>query len=443
MRRIRTLLTKQQQAEFLRQMVDTVGRVGKPGEAIQNVISVGMLSEGWDCKTVTHIMGLRAFSRQLLCEQVVGRGLRRTTYDVNPETGMYEPEYVNIFGVPFTFLPHEGGEGPAPPSPTAKTCIEPVPEKRRYEISWPNVIRVDRVFRPNLVLDLDKVPVLEVNASNTATIAQLAPVLEGKPDLARMTEIDLNELARKFRMQKIVFEIARDEFDQLKPTWTGSRERLLAQLIRLVEQFLVSNRIKIIPELFNQHPLRRRVLLTLNMNRIVQHIWNAILPQNTEALEPIFDSDQPIRTTGDMPTWYTGRPCEPTRRSHISHCVFDGTWEASEAFELERNALVEAWAKNDHLGFEVVYVFDGIVRKFRPDFLIRLTNGTTLVLEVKGQDSPQNQTKRRFLDEWVQAVNQHGGFGNWAADVSFNPADLRDILAKRGARSTASVGAGG
>ena len=87
-----------------------MGQPGKTGEMIQNVISVGMLSEGWDAKTVTHIMGLRAFTSQLLCEQVVGRGLRRTSYDVNPNNGLFEPEYVNIFGVPFTFLPHEGGE---------------------------------------------------------------------------------------------------------------------------------------------------------------------------------------------------------------------------------------------------------------------------------------------------------------------------------------------
>ncbi len=93
-------LTKDQQAERLRQMVDTVGKPGQPGAPIQKVISVGMLSEGWDAKTVTHIMGLRAFSSQLLCEQVVGRGLRRTSYDVNRETGLFEPEYVNIFGVP-------------------------------------------------------------------------------------------------------------------------------------------------------------------------------------------------------------------------------------------------------------------------------------------------------------------------------------------------------
>ena len=122
-------LTRKQQAELLRRTVDTVGRIGEPGQDIQNVISVGMLSEGWDAKTVTHIMGLRAFSSQLLCEQVVGRGLRRTSYDVGKD-GLFEPEYVNIFGVPFTFLPHEGGtDGPPPPPPPPKTRIEPVKEK--------------------------------------------------------------------------------------------------------------------------------------------------------------------------------------------------------------------------------------------------------------------------------------------------------------------------
>src|SRR5208337_2101020 len=109
-------LTRQERAEQLRKTVDTVGQVGQPGEKINAVISVGMLSEGWDAKTVTHIMGLRAFTSQLLCEQVVGRGLRRTSYDVDPKDGLFTPEYVNIFGVPFTFLPHEGGEdGPPPP----------------------------------------------------------------------------------------------------------------------------------------------------------------------------------------------------------------------------------------------------------------------------------------------------------------------------------------
>ena len=129
-------LSKKEQAEILRQTVDTVGQPGKPGEGIQKVISVGMLSEGWDAKTVTHIIGLRAFSSQLLCEQVVGRGLRRTSYEVNPTTGLFDAEYVNIFGVPFTFLPHESQDGPPPPPPSPKTRIESVKEKQHYEINW-------------------------------------------------------------------------------------------------------------------------------------------------------------------------------------------------------------------------------------------------------------------------------------------------------------------
>jgi len=133
-------LTKQERAEQLRKTVDTVGKVGLPGEQIQAVISVGMLSEGWDAKTVTHIMGLRAFTSQLLCEQVVGRGLRRTSYDVDQKTGLFTPEYVNIFGVPFTFMPHEGDEDalpPPPPQPASR--IQPLPERRALEISWPNI----------------------------------------------------------------------------------------------------------------------------------------------------------------------------------------------------------------------------------------------------------------------------------------------------------------
>jgi type III restriction enzyme len=423
-------LTKDQQAEWLRRIVDTVGKMGQPGEQIQNVISVGMLSEGWDAKTVTHIMGLRAFSSQLLCEQVVGRGLRRTSYDVDPKTGLFEPEYVNIFGVPFTFLPYEGGEGTPPPPPSHKTQIEPVAEKRQYEIAWPNVIRIDHVYTPVLLLDLKKVSVLEIKALDTATLAELAPVIEGKPDVKRIAEIDLTELGRKFRMQKIIFETARDIYDQMKPAWKGNREFLLAQLIGLVEKVIRSDRIRIQPALFSQDELRRRILLTLNMTKIVQHIWEAIRQENTDQLVPVFDNQFPIRSTGDMRTWYTGKPCERAKRSHINFAVYDSTWEASEAFILDHDENVDAWVKNDHLGFEILYVFKGVVKKYRPDFIIRLKSGKMLVLEVKGQDTQQDQSKRSFLDEWCKAVNAQGGFGVWEWDVSFGPEDLKGILEK-------------
>jgi type III restriction enzyme len=111
-------------------------------------------------------------------------------------------------------------------------------------------------------------------------------------------------------------------------------------------------------------------------------------------------------------------------------CVFDSTWEASEALELDRNHNVVAWAKNDHLGFEIAYSFKGVIHKFRPDYMVRLANGKMLVLEVKGQDTQQQQTKREFLAEWVVAVNSHGGFGVWAPDVSRHPSDIQEILAR-------------
>jgi type III restriction enzyme len=204
-----------------------------------------------------------------------------------------------------------------------------------------------------------------------------------------------------------------------------------------VEQFIRSDKITIIPALFNQDDLKRRLMITLNMAKVVQHIWDAIRFENTDKLEPVFDRDRPIRSTGDMGTWYTGKPCERTKRSHINFCVYDSTWEASEAFELDQNPNVSAWVKNDHLGFEVLYLYRGVVRKYRPDFLIHLVSGDYLVLEVKGQDSEQDRAKRRFLDEWVKAVNGHEGFSRWHWEVSKNPADLPDILDRHRQRPAA------
>ena len=425
----RRKLSKKEQAELLRRKVDTVGRVGEPGEKIQSVISVGMLSEGWDAKTVTHIMGLRAFTSQLLCEQVVGRGLRRTSYETDPETGFFQPEYVNIFGVPFTFLPHEGGgDQPPPPPPSPKTRIEALLDRKKYEIIWPNVIRIDHDYRPTLSLDLAKAKPLTLDAYETPTLAELAPIIEGKPDVTRLSEISLRELGERFRMQKIVFSAASDIYGQMKTTWKGSREYLLAQVIHLVERYIESDKLRIEPPLFNQDPLRRRIIITLHMSSVAEHLKQAIHFENTQALVPIFDTERPIRATGDMLPWYTGKPCEHVSHSHINLCVFDSRWEASEAFELDRSPQVAAWAKNDHLGFEITYSFKGIIRKFRPDYLVRLANGKMLILEVKGQDNQEQQTKREFLAEWVRAVNDHGGFGAWAGDVSRNPTDIHEIL---------------
>jgi type III restriction enzyme len=397
------------------------------GEKIQNVISVGMLSEGWDAKTVTHIMGLRAFSSQLLCEQVVGRGLRRVSYDVG-EDGLFEPEYVNIFGVPFTFLPHEGGDGAPPPPPKPKTKIEPVPEKIEHEISWPNIIRIDTVYRPKLTLDLCKVEPIVLDPFESITEAELAAIIAGKPNPAVLSDIDLKEIADRYRTQTIIFETAKRIYNINKPNWKGSKELFFAQLIKIVGEFIESDRIVIASERFNGSKERRKVLIILNMNKIIQHIWQALKAENFEKRVPVFDSENPIRSTSDMRAWYTSKPCEWTQKSHISHVVIDSSWEATEAYILDKHPAVKSFVKNDHLGFNIVYNYQGIVRKYYPDFIVRLVNGEYLILEVKGKEDIVAKTKHASLAEWVEAVNAHGGFGRWNWAVSYMPGDLEAIL---------------
>jgi type III restriction enzyme len=422
-------LTKKQQAELLRRKVDTVGRIGDPGEQIQNVISVGMLSEGWDAKTVTHIMGLRAFSSQLLCEQVVGRGLRRTSYDVG-EDGLFEAEYVNIFGVPFTFLPHEGGEDTPPPPPKPKTRIEPIKEKIECEISWPNITRIDHIYKPVLSVNIKNIKPISLDPYESITQADLAAMIAGKPNLAALTEIDLKEIAERFRLQTIIFETAKRIYNNENPNWKGSKDLFLAQLIRIIENIINSDRIVIKNSLFKQDELRHRILIMLNINKIVQHIWDELRAENSEKLIPVFDTENPLRSTSNVRTWWTSKPCEYNEKSHINFVVLDSRWEASEAFVLDKGPYVKAWVKNDHVGFSIVYNYNGIIRKYYPDFLIKLINYEMLILETKGQDNDQNMAKRAYLKEWVTALNNHGGFGIWHEDISYHPNDLEGLIQK-------------
>jgi type III restriction enzyme len=410
--------------------VDNVGKRGAAGQDLQNVISVAMLSEGWDAKNVTHIMGLRAFTSQLLCEQVVGRGLRRVSYDTD-ENGLFLPEYVNVFGVPLSISETgEGGEAPPPPKPT--TQIEVVPDRAHLELRWPNVLRVETVVKPELAIDWSKVQPLVLDPASTPISAELAPALGGATDMGKVTAIDLEKLPDGFRLQRLVFQAARKAFAELSHGFTGTHEYLAAQLVRIVEAFLNSDRLDI-PSLFHSDPLRRRILIALNIDLVVQHVLSNVTEQNTERLTPVFDEENPIGATGLMRTWYTTKPCFPTTKSHISHLVGDSAWEGHAANVFEKREDVLAYAKNDHLGFQIYYMWAGSRRRYVPDFLVRLAGGTILALEIKGTDSPQNKAKRDALNEWVKAINAAGGFGRWAWDVAFKPGEVQDIITKHAA----------
>lgn len=418
--------SKKELAEQLREKVDTVGKNGQPGEQVQNVISVSMLSEGWDAKNVTQIMGLRAFSSQLLCEQVIGRGLRRISYEVD-ENLMFEPEYVNVFGVPFSFIPHEGGISvPRPPKP--KYQIEPVNQKTDYKISFPNILRIDIVYNSKLILDYNAVKPIVLDPNDIITVAELAGVIQNNVVPAALTDIDLKEYSERFRLQSVIFRIATNIYGREKPNWHGNEYDFLAQLLKLTEDFIISDKIIIKTDLFNRDKIRKNILLTLNISRIIQHFWGAIKDQNAAIFTPVFDSEKPIRSTSDMPTWYTSKPNVWHRKSHINYTIFDSTWEANNANILDRHDTVRAFVKNDHLGFTIKYNYRGVIRNYIPDYLIELTNGDKLILEVKGQDSDENRVKREFLNLWIRAVNETNRFGRWHWAVVFNSTEIIDIL---------------
>ena len=268
---------------------------------------------------------------------------------------------------------------------------------------------------------------LRLDPVSTPLAAELAPAIGGANAWDQITTIDLELLPEAFRLQRIVFDAARRAYAHMHAQFPGTPEYLAFQLIRLIEQFLASDKLEV-PSLFHQDPLRRRILVSLNMDIVVQHLLRYLIAQNQERIEPVFDPEYPIGTTRTMRTWYTARTTQPAQKSQISHVVADGAWEAYAANVLEQSPLVNSYAKNDHLGFQIYYMWNGAKRRYIPDFLIKLANGKTLILEIKGEDSEQNKAKRAALAAWVAGVNQKGGFGVWSWDVAFEMAKVQDIL---------------
>jgi len=190
-------------------------------------------------------------------------------------------------------------------------------------------------------------------------------MIDGKPDFTKLTEIQWMSWSGASGCR----ELSSKQPAECMTGWLRlgkEPECLLAQLVRLVEKYIDSGRVVVDPPIFNSNDKLRRLFFTLNMTKDCRASLGAIRFENALTLEPIFDKERPIRSTGDMLPWYSSKPCEHTQRSHINMCVYDSRWEANESLELDRNANVRAWVKNDHIGFEITYSFKGIIHKFRP-----------------------------------------------------------------------------
>jgi len=420
--------TKDEAVQCERDRFNSVGKRGKPGADVQCVIGVNMLSEGWDARTVTHILGVRAFTSQLLCEQVIGRGLRRQSYDINEQTGMFDPEFVTVFGVPFTYLPVEG-QGASPKIEKPKIEVRPIPERKDLEIRWPHVIRVEHKLSYHLDLDWEKLTPLVLHSNETPTIVDLALTIDGHPDFSKITRPDLQTLSDKHRQQSTILKQAALLHDQFKKSWPGDAGSHISQLIELIERFLVSDKLKMhLPR--KDEDLWRSVTIALNMQRIASHLAQFIRGSSEEKPIAILDPVRPVRSTATAATWSTSKPCQPVLKSQISHIVVDSQFEGQVAFELERDRIpgAVAWAKNDHLGFEVYYLWQGMTHIYYPDYLIRFEDGRTLILEVKGKEDDKVKAKHAAAEEWVRAVNALGSFGKWEFKVLRNQKDVFEVV---------------
>ncbi len=409
---------KDKKMKELREKVNTAGQEGKPGEQLRHIISVAMLTEGWNCQTVTHIMGLRAFSSQLLCEQVVGRGLRRTSYELN-EKGFFDPEYVNIFGIPFSFIPQEEVQGGDPRPASPKLAIFPDPEKEKYKITWPNVERIDFELKPVLTVDFEKIKPLEI--SKVRKIADLAPEINGQPSYEQIKTIDLEKLIKdkNVRMQSLLFTVASNVYDQINPNWKSkiNKDCAFSQLIQIVEEFLNSDKFQIKPKSFQENEIKKKIAIMMGMEQIVRKVFSAINHQNQEDISLLYKNPK-YRSTKEVLQWRTGKKTDIFKKTHINRCVVDSAWELAHARELDRNPHVKAWAKNDHLGFEIKYVHNGALHSYIPDFIVRLSDKSHLILEVKGVEKPKDESKWNYMKTWVKAVNQDEENGAWRFAIS-------------------------
>ena len=432
---------------------DLAAKLGRPlyppGRDVRCIVSVGMLTEGWDCNTVTHIVGLRPFQSQLLCEQVVGRGLRRRSYDPDETTGLMSEEVAKVFGVPFEAIPFKANPtGPTPPKPD-RVHVHAVPAKAKFRIEFPRVERYAQMVRNRVTLDWDDpaaVPTLVIDPVNIPPEVEMkgqSYLSTGRPSLSgpgKLESVTLNPYRQGRRMQELVFELA----GSLTRSYASSGRCavpphvLFPQLCRIVGQY-VERRVEAVP------PTTQKVdaFCSPYYGWIVERLTQAIRPDAAagEAAElPVYEENRGPGSTDEVSFW-TSREVRPVNRCHLNYAVSDtAVWEQSAAYYIATHPAVEAWAKNAGLGFEVSYLDNGATHVYEPDFIIRLAGGVHLILETKGRPDPKEGVKAAAARRWVDAVNADGRHGRWAYSIVREPQRVRTILDRHGSGDARPTG---
>ena len=404
-----------------------------PGRDIRCIVSVGMLTEGWDCNTVTHIVGLRPFMSQLLCEQVVGRGLRRSSYEL-ADNGRLKEEVAKVFGVPFEVVPFkQNSAGPQKP-PEKRHRVHAVPQKAEFAIRFPRVEGYRQAIRNRITVDWNSLATLVLDPLSIPPEVEMKhglPNNRGRYSISgpgKMERVDLNPYRRDRRFQELVFEMAQDlTRDYVKqPTCEAPPHVLFPQLVRIVERFL-KEKVRAAPpaELLD-------VFLSPYYGWAIERLADAVLPDTAEGEAPElphYEANREPGSTGEVDFW-TSRDVREVVHSHLNYVVADtAQWEQSAAYILDTHPRVEAFVKNASLGFAIPYFHNGQPHDYIPDFLVKLKakDPVQVILETKGYD-PLAEIKVQAARRWISAVNHEGSFGSWRYAIVRQPTEIGRIL---------------
>jgi type III restriction enzyme len=399
--------------ELLREVMNTVGKPGQLGGSIRCVVSVSMLTEGWDANTVTHVLGVRAFGTQLLCEQVIGRALRRQSYDLN-EDGLFNVEYADVFGIPFDFTAKPVIAPPQPPRETIQ--VKAVrPERDHLEIRFPRVEGY-RVELPEERLSAD------FNEESTLVLTPeiVGPsITQNSGIIGRSEDMSLQHLD-KVRQSTILFEVTkRLIYTKWRDPGEEPKLHLFGQLKRITKQWLDNHLVckgDTYPAL-----LMYQELADMACNKITTAITRQFL--GDRPIKALLDPYNPTDSTASVRfnTSKTDRWETSSNHCHVNWVILDSDWEGEFCRVAEAHPQVRAYVKNHNLGFEVPYRFGSENRKYRPDFIVLVDDGhgpddlLHLVVEIKGYRGEDAKEKKATMDTyWVPGVNNLGTYGRWA-----------------------------
>ncbi|MGE4240278.1 BPTD_3080 family restriction endonuclease [Ramlibacter sp.] len=416
------------EADLLREVVNTVGRPGKLGQHIRCVVSVGMLTEGWDANTVTHIVGIRAFGSQLLCEQVAGRALRRREYFIDPKTGKFPPEYAHIIGVPFKFF--KGGTSDLP-TPQDIKYLRALPERADLTIDFPNVQGYKLALDPDAIeADFAGLPRFKINLAQLPTKTTLGTAFSGDTQ-------ELRAAVEHRRDQEVVYWAARATLNHYFRSDLGTVQfEHFRDVLRIAEKWyeseidLVGATDRSLRKLIRDYPEKAvadsiyRGIEAASLQRQA-----AQSTEKTPRIVPLLNRYHPRGSTANVQA-STAKPVFATKRSPVNFVVADtDSWEQLAAKTFEQIDAIESYVKNAFLGFEIPYTDKaGKDRRYVPDFLCRIkTPGGrrfNLIVEITGF-AQDKELKRYFtLQRWLPAVNaQREKFGG----LSWHFLEITDI----------------